>query len=225
MKRRFSLRLRMALSAGLLLAILAGVSAVFWQQELQYSLPTPVPEGYQPIAPGTPVRLAALGLKREQPTGQPHLLHFFSPECPCSRFHLRRFANLVADYHAVVNIAVVVAEPDLVAPTQRLLNQRLADLALPIPVLLDSGQRLAQAAGVYATPQALITDAEGSLYYRGNYNRSRYCTDPGTRFAKQALDSLQAGRPAPNFDNLATTAYGCEWPLDDIPVCQPSSKP
>ena len=55
---------------------------------------------------------------------------------------------------------------------------------LDIPVLFDSS--LAKACGVYSTPQAVLIDNNQNLYYRGNYNRSRYCT----RQKKQAMPNL-----------------------------------
>ncbi|HEV2482621.1 MAG TPA: hypothetical protein VGS79_23310 [Puia sp.] len=44
------------------------------------------------------------------------------------------------------------------------------------------------------------------------YNRSRYCTDERTSFARQALDGLQQGNYSLIFSPLALKAYGCQLP-------------
>ena len=74
----------------------------------------------------------------------------------------------------------------------------------------DSLGALADACGVYSTPQAVILNAEGKLIYRGNYNSSRYCTDPSSEFARITLDSLLNERILPQFSGIASTAYGCQ---------------
>ena len=68
---------------------------------------------------------------------------------------------------------------------------------LPMPVVAGEGEQLARACGVYATPQAALVDAVGKPYYRGNYNKSRYCTTAHSNYAQMAIDFLLAGTPAP----------------------------
>lgn len=79
-----------------------------------------------------------------------------------------------------------------------------------IRVIHDKEKEVAKACGVYATPQAVIIDQNNMLYYKGNFNKSRYCTDPETNFAAIALEALLKQKPAPVMGQLATTAYGCE---------------
>ena len=193
------------LAAAALFLILSAIAALFWQQELQYVRPTPVPAHYVAVLPGqrvvTPV---AAGTVRK-----PLLLHFFNPDCPCSRFNLRHVKQLVKNYGKDVTFLAVVPEN---SGTRTEEIRRRYDL--PMLVVADGGEQLARACGVYATPQAALVDADGKLYYRGNYNKSRYCTTPHSNFAQMALDSLLAGTPAPTFSDIATTAYGCELPAD-----------
>jgi hypothetical protein len=74
----------------------------------------------------------------------------------------------------------------------------------------DAHQKIAEACGVYSTPQAVIIDRDNKLFYRGNYNASRYCTSKATNFAELSLIALLNKRPAPVFSIAATQAYGCE---------------
>ena len=68
---------------------------------------------------------------------------------------------------------------------------------------------------MYSTPQAVIADREGRLAYRGNYNVSRYCTDPKTPFVRIALEKLTTIDAVTIGGGVSQTeqpAYGCELP-------------
>jgi hypothetical protein len=199
----FCVKSNLWLAAAALLLILSGIAALFWQQELQYARPTPVPAGYVAVLPGERVVVpVAAGAVRK-----PVLLHFFNPDCPCSRFNLKHVKQLAQRYAGTVTFLAVV--PARFAAQTRELGRRYD---LPMPVVADGREQLARACGVYATPQAALVDTSGTLYYRGNYNKSRYCTTPHSNYAQMAIDSLLAGTPSPTFSDLATTAYGCELP-------------
>ena len=185
-----------------LLGVSTGIATLFWRQEARYVLPTPVPANYRPVGVNQLISLpAALS-----PLDKPVFLHFFNPDCPCSRFNLRQFKELVGQYGSRVHFVAVmpVNEADLEAARQK--------YGLAIPAVADPDWKLAEACGVYSTPQAVIVDRAGRLYYRGNYNQSRYCTRKNTAFAKMALDSILSRAPSPSFSLFATRAYGCGLP-------------
>ncbi|WP_431212739.1 hypothetical protein ACQ86N_44925 [Puia sp. P3] len=71
---------------------------------------------------------------------------------------------------------------------------------------------IARECGVYSTPQAAIIDAGHKLYYRGNYNKSRYCTNKKSDFARLALEDLLSNHPDLSFSPYAVKAYGCQLP-------------
>jgi hypothetical protein len=69
----------------------AAALAILYTEVVQYWTPTPVPKRFAPVAKharldNLPV---ALGPK-------PTLLHFFNPDCPCSRFNLKHVEDLYA---------------------------------------------------------------------------------------------------------------------------------
>lgn len=78
-----------------------------------------------------------------------------------------------------------------------------------IIVVIDKDEKIAKACGVYSTPQAAILNTDNTLFFRGNYNRARYCTDKNSNYVQMALDSLVAKKGPPHFSELATNAYGC----------------
>jgi hypothetical protein len=186
-----------------LLVLSCGIGGIFWYTDWKYSLPTPIPEQYHPIAAGACVALEG---KLSVPRGKPVFIHFFNPDCPCSRFNIPYFKSLVKKYRDRMSFAIVVLNNRTYSARE---IQEKFDM--DVPVSFDS--TVAAACGVYATPQAVLLDADRRLYYRGNYNRSRYCTDTRTGFAQMAIDSLLNHAYRPVFSALALRAYGCQLPV------------
>ena len=183
------------------------IAFIFWRYDWKYSLPTPTPANYHDVTRGTLVKFPASAQALRTPGAKPLFLHFFNPDCPCSRFNMPQFKALVDQYSNKVDFAIVVMSPKSFTPAE---IQEKFHLTHPLPVLRDSA--VAAACGVYSTPQAVLVDARGQLYFRGNYNRSRYCTDERTGFARQALDGLLHDNYSLTFSPQALKAYGCQLP-------------
>jgi thioredoxin-related protein len=182
--------------------IFTTIAVLFWHQEYKYSLPTPVPENYKVVNLGNNIQLPE-GLRSKN--NKPVFLHFFNPDCPCSKFNVPYFKSLVKQYGNEATFAIVVMSNKNYSARQ---IQNRFDI--DIPVLYDPS--LAASYGVYSTPQAVIIDTNQKLYYRGNYNRTRYCTDKKSNYAQQALDSLLSGKERAIFNQYALKAYGCQLP-------------
>jgi thiol-disulfide isomerase/thioredoxin len=182
--------------------ITATIAVLFWNQEFKYSLPTPVPEYYRCVNLGNKIQLPE-GLCSKN--NKPVFLHFFNPDCPCSKFNIPHFKSLVKEYGNKATFAIVVMSNKNYSARQ---IQNRFDL--DIPVLFDPS--LAPSYGVYSTPQAVIIGTNEKLFYRGNYNRTRYCTDKKSNYAQQALDSLLSDKDSAIFNQFALKAYGCELP-------------
>jgi len=189
-----------------LILLLAGISGIFWRSEWIYALPTPVPANYHPVVTGTRISLSG-PVAQTLPSGKPLFLHFFNPDCPCSRFNMPHFRSLAKRYGRATNFALILMTDKHYTPDD--IRNRF-DLPSDLPVLRDSS--IAAACGVYSTPQAVILDKDDLLYFRGNYNRNRYCTDDKSSYAKLALESLLHNDLHPSFDPLALKAYGCKLP-------------
>ena len=182
--------------------LVTGIAALFWYNEWKYTIPTPVPEHYRPVSTGVAISLPH---NFASETGKPLFIHFFNPDCPCSKFNVPYFKTLVKDYSSKVDFAIVVLN------NSRYTGDEIRDkFHLNIPVSFDSS--VAAACGVYSTPQAVLLDKSRKLYYRGNYNRSRYCTEKKTAYARQAIDGLLNTNHNIFFDQFALKAYGCELP-------------
>jgi thiol-disulfide isomerase/thioredoxin len=182
--------------------ISATIAFLFWHQELKYSLPTPVPENYKVVNLGNNIELPE-GLRSKN--NKPVFLHFFNPDCPCSKFNIPHFKSLVKQYGNQATFAIVVMSNKNFSARQ--IQNRFG---MDIPVLFDPS--LAVSYGVYSTPQAVIINTDQKLYYRGNYNRTRYCTDKKSNYAQQALESLLSDKGHAVFNEYALKAYGCRVP-------------
>ena len=207
---------RLALAA--CFGLIGAVFTSFWWQEWQYLLPTPIPEGYQDVFVGKQIPQEVLlqfsefqQNNKQETTQKPIFLHFFSPFCPCSKFNIAHINYLVERYGEQIDFYAIIfndSEYDM----------EFIDFSekynIPITTILDKKNTIASSCGIYATPQAAILTKEGKLFYKGNYNISRYCNNRDTNFAEQALGALLEGKNPPDFGKLATKAYGCELPED-----------
>ncbi|WP_158795575.1 redoxin domain-containing protein [Pedobacter sp. L105] len=178
------------------------IFSFFWYNQLVYSLPTPVPSDYKTVRTGQKIKLASpLNFNNNKPV----FLHFFNPDCPCSRFNIDHFKSLVKTYHNRVNFAVV-----LMTDKSNSAEEVKKRFGISVPVIADS--TVAALCGVYSTPQAVVLNANRELYYRGNYNKSRYCTDAKTSYALIALDGVLNKKHILNEDIFALKSYGCKLP-------------
>lgn len=185
---------------------LGGILFLFWTQELKYVLPTPVPAGYQARAVREKIELPALPGHQKNTS---LYFHFFNPDCPCSRFNLVHFNSLVREFGSQVKVyAVIPAYADLERARTMIDNDA-------VTIIQDSDDKLAQACGVYSTPQAVVIDGDQKLFYRGNYNKSRYCTMKETNYAEIALHALVSGEEPPPSNPFASRSYGCELPEEE----------
>ena len=205
-------RLALAACFGLIGAIFAS----FWWQEWQYLLPTPVPKGYQEVfvgkkIPQSVISEVILHRKNDRSEQKPIFLHFFSPFCPCSKFNIAHIDYLVERYGEEIDFYAIIFNDSEY-------EMEFIDFSekynVPISTILDKNNTIASSCGVYATPQAAILTKEGKLFYKGNYNVSRYCNNRDTNFAEQAIGALLEGKNPPDFGELASKAYGCELPKD-----------
>ena len=191
------------------LMALSTLAYIFWKQELQYSLPTEVPANLVDINSGEKLDLKNLPFATSKDKAT--FVHFYNNDCPCSRFNAAEFDKMVLKYKDLVNFYAVVQINDDAEEELKVFKEKYN---LGIPIVADPSGKIAQQLGVYATPQAVIINTDSTLFFKGNYNRARYCVSKNTKFAEMALDAWLKDEPAPQFGSLATVAYGCELPVN-----------
>ncbi len=190
-----------------ILATFLAIVLIFWSEEVKYLLPTPIPKGYREVAVNQVIPVKDF---IQTQTLKPIFLHFFNPVCPCSKFNLSHVRSLVKKYSKEIEFYAVLQIED----KNYDISKFAEEYDLPVKVIIDYGNILAEKCGVYSTPQAVILTTDSKLYYRGNYNKSRYCTNKATNFAQMAIDSLLLGKAPPQFGILASQSYGCELPKE-----------
>ncbi len=198
---------RQALAALLATACLAGVALCFWFQDLRFSVVRPAPEGWRGPEPGAQVGLAPglAAILPESRPARPLLLHFYNPDCPCSRYQLPKLRDLVGSHGEHFDLVVLIESRGDHPP-----RRRPSGFPASTPFLVDPQGNLAAHYGVHTTPQAVLLDADGRLVYRGNYASSRVCVDPRREYVRLALEALIEGRkPVPSPPG----AYGCPLPV------------
>jgi hypothetical protein len=185
---------------------IAAMGAVYWERDLRYALPTPRPASLHQVPRGEVLTLPAAFARLELAADRPLLVHFYNPDCPCSRFNRDHVALLQRRYGDRVQFVEVVevGEPTSAA----------APSGVDTPWLADPDGAIAAACGVYATPQALLLDAARRVVFRGNFNSARFCDARATQFARQAIDDLLHGVTRA-VDPRAEAAYGCPLPQED----------
>lgn len=200
---------RVVLFAFMMLSIATFIGRVFWKQELQYALPTPVPAKFVDVRTGEKVNLSdQLSMDDRIPV----LLHFFNADCPCSRFNMKDFESLAHDYKGKVNFFVVIQSKD-----DNAIDEFRRKYELAIPTIHDKEGIISDRCGIYATPQAVILDKNSTIYFKGNYNKARFCTRKETKFVDIALTALLKDEPLPLSVKYALTEpYGCSLPSDDM---------
>lgn len=186
--------------------ILFAIGFLFWKQEIQYLLPTPIPSNYQPQALGEKIDFS---FKNKLDSTKATLVHFYNPHCPCSKFNFTHYQELYKEYKDQINFVFVYHTGNsLDKQEQQKIQediQEISDLSL-----YDEKKKIAKNCGVYSTPQAVLLTPQHTLFYRGNYNKARYCTTADSKYTQQAIKALINGEGLPNFSKLATTPYGCE---------------
>ncbi len=214
-----SRRLRVAATLGGAALLLGAVGITFWTQDIRYSLPTPRPPTLADVPTGATVALPGpFDRTAMSNDDRPLFLHFFNPDCPCSRFNAEHIRSLIVRFGRQARFIAVIQSVDTPDAAQRQENlAAAAKLFGPgMEAVVDDGGKIAAACGVYSTPQAVILTAGAShaLLFRGNYNASRYCADPQTEFARLALTAVISHRSLPPESRAAMIAYGCELPAN-----------
>lgn len=197
----------------LLMSAMAGaIGFIFWHQEMQYWTPTPVPSNLKQVSMGDRVDINTW-IKSEN--DKPTFLHFYNFDCPCSRFNINEFQSMYFRYRDSVNFVAVVQSSD---PDPKLEDKFQRLMGVAIPTYVDTNGEIAQAMGIYSTPQAVIINTQNEVFYKGNYNAARYCTSRSTKFAEMAMEDILNGKEAPRFaETYIDLPYGCLIPAYENP--------
>jgi len=201
------MKARVAIFSIATLLAVGSIGWIFWEQEAKYVLPTPVPPDFKEVKLGERIDLSTFHIS----AGRVAMLHFFNPDCPCSRFNMMEFERIASKYRDRADVYVVLQSSDNGdAETFR------TKYDLNLPILLDNNGAISDRCGIYSTPQSVVLDKASKLYFKGNYNAARYCTRKETSFAEIAMDHLLKDEALPLWVTTELALpYGCTLPSDD----------
>jgi competence CoiA-like predicted nuclease len=165
-----------------------GICFMFYKEQIKIYLPTEMPTHFKTTNYGQKFDL--------KPKKKLKLIHFFNPDCPCSKFNKRHFEFLISKYQSEVEFEAY--------------SHTSIPANFPIEVKFDTNNRMAKILGVFSTPQAVLLDADGKLIYRGNYNQNRYCSSKKTEFVAQAIALALHKKSTLSVMQKSGLPYGCK---------------
>jgi hypothetical protein len=194
------------------------VCGAFWQYEWRYLRPAGRPLGaaaYRLNGDKQPLPRTPLGALDTDQGGidlagstSITLLNFWSPTCACSRFAESQVRALAEDYRRCKVRFITVVECGAAKGEQATALAAWRERGMPkMPVATDPGGGIARAFGVWAAPGAVILNRQGRIAYIGSYNAGRFCADPSTAWAQQALQTILTNH---NPSHASMPFYGCQ---------------
>lgn len=182
------MRTKFTITVLFVFTLFSGVLYLFYQAEIKDSLPTPIPSGYVK---------KEFGIKLNDTTNKRlKLIHFFNPNCPCSRFNLKHVEKIVSKYASEIEILAYSTDSS-------------TSINFPIQIKYDKNARMAKNYGVYSTPQAVLLNQNGKLLFRGNYNKSRFCGNSKSEFVVQAIENALKQNNTFEIMQKSGKPYGC----------------
>jgi hypothetical protein len=142
------------------------------------------------------------------------VVHFWDPDCPCSRFNEVHVKKIIADYKGQnVEFTVVVRGQTQEVRTERKLQaqQVFNDVAVKEVISdwpVDKGPPSSPAVGVM--------NNDGELVYFGPYSLGARCTQDKGQFVEKVLDGLSTKKTSINKKQLNTLAVGCFCPWREV---------
>lgn len=200
--------MRILFAGSIFIASFLSIIVIFWHQEWKFGQPATAPVHLIDISMGDKLEAGVLEKLNADSTSR-MFVHFYNYDCPCSRFNIKEFQNLVMKYQKDIRFVAILEATNV--EDEKALQQFERKYGLGIPTILDRQASIADALGIYSTPQAVLID-KGRIYYKGNYNAARFCTSKETRFADLALQAMLLGKEAPQLPPIAEMPYGCELP-------------
>lgn len=179
--------------------------AIFNSQPTEYSMPQTLSKAIQIGAKAAafhlPEPLTGKDVALSDFAGKPVLVAFISNVCPSVKLIATAFNQFAKDYDGRLQVIGVNSNAAEIKAGET--HEGVADEARAqgyvFPYLRDESQAVAEAYDAACTPDFFLFDAEGSLYYHGQFDDARPNNGvaPSGADLRAAVDSLLAGKPSP----------------------------
>jgi peroxiredoxin len=134
------------------------------------------------------------------------VLVFTCNHCPVAKAYEDRLIELQADYQARGGQLIAINVNNLPADKLDKMKERAEAKGFNFPYLYDASQASGHAYGAAVTPHAFVLDAQRKIAYLGAIDDSQARNNVKTRFVRDALEALLAGRKPAKAE---TNAFGC----------------
>ncbi|MCV6587442.1 MAG: DUF6436 domain-containing protein [Marinobacterium sp.] len=138
------------------------------------------------------------------------LVHFWDPDCLCSRFNIQHVQQLIEEF-GPQGIRFMVVLNDRVDNPEQWLQQ--APTLFPGATVV-SASTLALPVQLTASPSTAILNAQGHLTYFGPYTLGALCLPSGDGLVETVFKHLLAGRQ-PQSGSISGSGCFCRWPESD----------
>ncbi|HEV7644414.1 MAG TPA: thioredoxin family protein [Pyrinomonadaceae bacterium] len=128
---------------------------------------------------------------------------FLSAQCPVVKGYVERIQAVAKDYSGKgINFVGINSNSteDLAWVKSN------AEANFKFPVLIDTGNKVADKWGASVTPEVYFFDADGKLAYRGGIDNDRRGDNITKNYLRDALDNALAGKAIAEKE---TNAFGC----------------
>jgi len=138
------------------------------------------------------------------PTTKAIVVMFVSTRCPYSNAYVGRMKSLASKY-APLGVSFVGIDSDQNEPKAEVASYSKSN-GFPFPVLMDRGDKVANAYAARVTPETYVIRGDGTLVYHGRIDNDMDPANVHTHDLANALDAVLAGKPVAKAE---TKAFGC----------------
>ena len=134
------------------------------------------------------------------------MLHFWSATCPFVVRYDEELKKIAEDYkdRGVIVLGIDSNKSETLDQIKKVADERKVNY----PVLIDSGNKIADQFGAITTPHVFLIDKEGKLLYEGAVDDQGWSKDNAVKkkYVREALDQALAASP---ISTPVTKSVGC----------------
>ena len=138
------------------------------------------------------------------------VIHFWDPDCPCSRFNEVHVKKIISSYIAKnVQFTIVVKGGTAEARHE---HMRLAQQVFQDSAVKEIRSDWPVQNGPPSSPAVAVINRQGQLVYFGPYSLGARCAPDKGKFVETVLDKLDSEKNSASKKQLNTLAVGCFCP-------------
>lgn len=138
--------------------------------------------------------------------GKVVMIHFWSATCPFVVRYEPRIQFLAKEYAS--REVVVLGIASNVTETKDQIKTVAKERGVNYPILIDPGNKIADAFGAITTPHVYLVNQEGILVYEGSVDDQGWKEDASVtkEYVREAIEAILSGKAVPT---PTTKTFGC----------------